>query len=159
MGMLVLQEPKRAAKADPIEELKHRAADLKGRDPFGKLGLTWMAAAPQVEAAFESLRRDLAPDLASSGGRVTLAREVLSILEAARKVLMTDADRRAERAKLVEDENRIVTAAEFLAEKADLLRMRGDRAGAIASIQMAHDLAPTHPQCRKIALELGVLKA
>lgn len=131
--------------SERAEALKARAADLTTRDVFGRLGISWMCAAPHVQGAWDALRRELAPDLAMTGPVANAAKQVLAIAEDAWRQLMDDRTRRLQRLKLIEDPSRIEAAADMLADRADSLRMQGDAPGAESALQMALDMAPGNP--------------
>lgn len=144
LGVLQFDRSSAAARtkdADRVDMLKTRLNDLKGRDPFGRLGISWMSGMAQVQAGWEAMRRELETD-ARSPGTSDVAKEILSLGEAAWRQLMDERTRRLQRLKVIEDPSRIEAAADMLADRAELLRLQGDKPGAEAALQMALDMAP-----------------
>ena len=127
------------------DALRARLSEMKKRDLFGRLGLSWMSAAPQVQAAWDALRRDMDSEVRAGGESGAAAREVLALGEDAWRTLLDHRARRLQRLKIIEDPSRIESAADMLAERAELLRLRGDKAGARAALEMAIDLWPENP--------------
>lgn len=135
----------RPKETERAEALRARAADMKTRDVFGKLSLSWMCAAPHVQGAWDAVRRELEPDQKAGGAVAQAANEVLVVAEEAYRQLIDERTRRLQRLKLIEDPARIEAAAEMLAERAEVLRMQGDVPGAESAVQMALDMAPRNP--------------
>ncbi len=154
LGVMTLEKAaaRVAVKEDHAKTLEARLAEMKGRDPFVILSLSWMAALPQVQAGWNAFRKELEADLASATpGVAAAAKQVLAKGEEAYKALSNDRNRRLTRLKVIEDPARIESAADMLAEKAALLLMRGEKADAIAAMQMALDMAPERPEIQAAA--------
>lgn len=148
LGVLALDRAGATAAAsggkreDRAESLRERVADMKQRDLFGRLGLSWMCAAVHVHAAWDQIRRELDADVRGGGAAAEPAREALTLAEDAWRNLIDTRNRRVQRLRIIEDPARIESAAEMLAERATILKMQGDIPGAESALQMAVDLAP-----------------
>ena len=157
LGVCELEKPVAStglAREDRAEVLRNRLADFKTRDPFARLGISWMAAQPQVEAGWATTRRELEPDLKAGGAVTEAARPLLALCEEAYRALNDPRTRRTARMKLIDDPSRIEASAEMLGEKAELLAMREDKPGAVTAIQMALELLPGDPKLQSIGAKL-----
>jgi hypothetical protein len=156
LGVLVLekQAAKEGAKQDRAAILKERLSDLASKDPFSRLGLSWMAAGPQVAAAWEAMKKELEPDLKAGGAAGEAAKALFAMGEEATRLLSVEKNRRMQRLRLIEDPSRIEAAAEMLAEKADILQLRGDLPGARSAAQIALDLSPDGPVYKALVTRL-----
>ncbi|HVO31561.1 MAG TPA: DUF4388 domain-containing protein, partial [bacterium] len=149
--------PVAKAKEDPAEAMRARLSDIRGRtDAFARLGLSWMASGQQVKAAFEQLRREYGDIVRAGGPQAAVAKDILTVLEGAFREVSDERLRRAVRLKVVGDPARIEASAEMLAEKADILHLRGDPSGAVSTLQMAIDLDPANEAVKKVAAKLNV---
>lgn len=143
--------PAPKAPEDPAAGMKAKLADMKTRDPFARLGLSWMASGPQIRQAWDRMREELAATVRQGGPSAEPARAMLVLGEEAYGQIADERPRRLMRLKLIEDPDRIEASAAMLAEKADILHLRGDVAGAKTTIQMALDLSPGNEAFRKLA--------
>ncbi len=152
LGVLALGGgPTQRAKEEPADVLRRRIEDLRTRDPFGKIGLSWMASGQQIQQAWDQLRNELLQPMRAGGELAELAKQIFGTCEIAFKQISDERTRRVLRLKLLEDPSRIEASADMLAEKADILHLRGDLDGAVSTIQMAIDLSPSNEAFRKLA--------
>lgn len=147
----VLPARSRSAKENPQlaqlkRELRERLGLLKTMNFFEMLGVHWSAHHRLYRNAYEKAKADLnpaKPPLAGAPSDVLeLAREISRLLDTAFNTLSKEQDRISYRKQLFDKTERQYSA-DMLMKQGEVALMRGDRAGAMESLETAVELDPS----------------
>lgn len=128
------------------KQLEERLALLRGMNHFEALGVHWSAHHRNYRGAWDKLRAELdarkPPLQGAPEDAILVAREILQHLESAFTTL-NDPTQRVLYRKQLFDRTEREYAADMLVKQGEVALMRGDRVGAIESLETAYELDPS----------------
>lgn len=127
-------------------ELDERIALLRGMNHFEVLGVHWSAHHRNYRVAYDNAKREFnlrkAPYKDAPADVQTKVKEIVRILDGSYDTL-NDATQRVSYRKQLFDQTERQYAAEMLVKQGEVALMRGDRVGAIESLETAVELDPS----------------